>query len=294
MDIKKVHQAKYQGGRNVLIAIAVFSLINLLLTVANVDMYFLFSASTPLILIVAGMYLTGKLPPEYYEGEFDSLDFFDGKLMAVVAIVAFVIVGMYFLAWWQSKTKRGWLTFGLVFFCIDTAIGLLYYGLELSYLIDLIFHIIAITWLSFAVYGAKKLKQLEKAEATVAPQSVEGENVVDLNNIDDNGNVAENAPATIDTTTRNSTPLRVASMDVKFRVLLQANVLGHDVVYRRVKSTNELVIDGNVYDEYTKKLEFDHVLSANIDGHIIAAGMAFQRSVIWLDNNVVEQKMRWY
>ena len=69
-----------------------------------------------------------------------------------------------------------------------------------------------------------------------------------------------------------SQPLRQADRDVKCRVLLEKNVSGYQICYRRVKLVNELVINGMVYDEHKALLEFPHELYAKINGHHIMAG----------------------
>ena len=48
----------------------------------------------------------------------------------------------------------------------------------------------------------------------------------------------------------NSFVLRMADTDVKSRTLIVGEYEGYHIEVRRVKRTNELVIDGKVYDEY--------------------------------------------
>ena len=80
---------------------------------------------------------------------------------------------------------------------------------------------------------------------------------------------------------------------MKSKTLLEADVLGHKVLYRRVKKTNELVIDGRVYDEYVATFEFQHELAAIIDGHEITAGFDGKiSSFITLDGQTVAKKTR--
>ena len=66
--------------------------------------------------------------------------------------------------------------------------------------------------------------------------------------------------------------LRRADGSVKSKPLLEATVEGYRICYRRVKSVNELIINGIVYDERKGIVEFAHNLSAVIDGHKIEAG----------------------
>ncbi len=67
-------------------------------------------------------------------------------------------------------------------------------------------------------------------------------------------------------------PVRRADRSVKGRILLEARVEDYEICYRRVKSVNELVINGIVYDEKKGVIEFAHNLSAVVGGHTIEAG----------------------
>lgn len=68
---------------------------------------------------------------------------------------------------------------------------------------------------------------------------------------------------------------------------------GHSIVYRRIKGVNELVIDGNVYDEIEALIEYAHTLKAQVDGHLFEAefdGKA--HSYIKVDGQTVAKKLR--
>lgn len=91
-----------------------------------------------------------------------------------------------------------------------------------------------------------------------------------------------------------ATVLRYADTAVKSRTLLEANVQGYQVCYRRVKSTNELVINGRIYDERKGIIEFAHKLCATVDGHKIEVGYDKQSfSYIRFDGKTIQQKKRW-
>lgn len=90
------------------------------------------------------------------------------------------------------------------------------------------------------------------------------------------------------------TGLRRADTGVKHRVLLEATVDGYRICYRRVKSTNELVVNGVVYDEVKAALEFYHDLIVTLDGHRIHAGLDEDDfSYIIVDGIRVAEKKRW-
>lgn len=86
--------------------------------------------------------------------------------------------------------------------------------------------------------------------------------------------------------------LRPADLDVKCRILLEASMSGYRICYRRVRSTNELVVNGYVYDELKAVLEFDHKLVAEVGGHTIAAGLKGEYSFIEFDGKVIKREQR--
>jgi len=87
--------------------------------------------------------------------------------------------------------------------------------------------------------------------------------------------------------------LRYAEEPVKSRILLEARVQGYQICYRRVKSTNELVINGRVYDEKKGIIEFAHKLCATVDGHEIEAGYdSDSYSYILFDGEMIQRKIR--
>lgn len=80
---------------------------------------------------------------------------------------------------------------------------------------------------------------------------------------------------------------------MKSRALPETNTLGHTITYRRVKKVNDLVIDGNVYDEMETLVEAAHSLKAQIDGHLIEAGFdGMSYSYLKIDGQMVAKKPR--
>lgn len=90
--------------------------------------------------------------------------------------------------------------------------------------------------------------------------------------------------------THDSNIIRKADKNAKHKVLLQTRRLNYDICYRRVKHTNELVINGNVYDELEGIFEYPHALKAWIDGHYIVASYTGTHSVISVDGENVAKK----
>lgn len=91
----------------------------------------------------------------------------------------------------------------------------------------------------------------------------------------------------------NSVALRAVQNDVKNRILIDGNYLGHYICYRRAGHVNELAIDGYVYDELEILVETAHVLEATVDGYTIQAGFdGAMHSYICIDGQRVAKKIR--
>lgn len=271
--------SKYSAARSNLLLIVVFTALNLLLLATNSGTYFLFSASVPYLIGDLGMFLCGRYPEEYYEG-LEGMFFLDTSFFVIMMVIAFLILALYMLCWFFSKKNNvKWLIVALVLFSIDTLVMFFAYGLAADMIVNVIFHVWVIVILAMGIkahYKLKSLPQDDVIEAEFSELPAEG---------GEGGEGARALPG--------STPIREADTAVKARILLDGQVYGHDIVYRRVKRTNELVIDGKVYDEYTALSEMPHMLTATIDGHTYAAGLDnASHSYMMVDGQTVKSKMR--
>ena len=89
------------------------------------------------------------------------------------------------------------------------------------------------------------------------------------------------------------TPLRTAAKDVKCRILLERTVGAYRICYRRVGKTNELVVNGMVYDDMTATFEKKHELIAKVDGYDIRVGFDGNLySYITFDGVIAARKAR--
>ncbi len=247
---RQMLEAKYKGNVNNILLIIVFTVINVILLVTNSDRYFLFSAFVPYYLVDLGMYFCGMYPQEYYYG-IDDPQFYDKSFLAVTIAIAVVILLVYLLCWiFAKKQKLPCLIIPLVLFVIDTFAMLYLMGISREILMDLIFHIWVIVCLVLAIINYVKLKKLPEEEQMPV--------------FEDN-----NEQVYAEQFVQNSWGLRRADTEVKSRTLLEVEEQGYQIVYRRVKKVNELVVNGVVYDEYEALVEFPHTLSAVVDGHKI-------------------------
>ena len=277
---RALYEQKYKSSRMNLLLVVAFTVINLILLITNANSYFLFSAFVPYFIAGLGMMMCGRFPAEYYEG-MEEMTFFDNSVFAVLLIIAFAITLVYLLAWFMSsKNRSGWLIFALVFFAIDTVAMIFVDGISLEAILDVVFHGWVIYYLVIGINAAKKLKELPEEDP--APVEIGVGDVV----------ISDESGKSATPEVQNSNVLRIADKDIKHRVLLEASVLKYDVCYRRVKHTNELVINGNVYDEIHGVMEYPHSLKAFIDGHYIEVGYTGTHSFINVDGENVAKKAR--
>ena len=264
-------EAKYKNSVQNILLVVIFTVINSVLLLINANSYFLFSAYIPYFSIDMGMYCCGLYPQEYYFGD---EEFFGTGFLAFTVAIAAVIVVLYLLCWLFGKKKKiGWVIFAMVLFAADTAFLLLNTGLSSEYILDIVFH----AWVLFSIGNCIsiyfKMKKLPAETPATPMQEAEME-----------GN---------EYSIPNSNVLRMADLDAKARVFLEADEAGCHIVYRRVGKTNELVINGRVYDEYTALMEMPHNLVAFINSRRIEAGCnASSCMYILVDGNQIASKMR--
>ena len=242
-------EQRYNNTRWNLLLVAIVTLINVIFVAG--DSYFLFSATLPYTISYMAAVFCGVFPPEYYGDEYALWEFWPKEVFYVAIAVSVLIIGLYVLAYFMSgKNRVGWLIFALIFFGIDTLFLLGFYGIALDMILDYAFHAWIIVILSMGVKAHFDLKKLpEQPVSEVLPteaSELEGED---------------------------SRSLGMADMEVKCRVFLEAEANGCAITYRRVKKTNQLVINGQLYDEYEALVEQGHVLSATIGGHLYEAGI---------------------
>ncbi len=280
---REVYEQKYNNSRNNLLWVVIFTAINLTLLVTNSGTYFLFSAYIPYFITIIGMLLCGRYPAEYYiEYLGEELVFFDNTLFIILLVISIVITLLYLLSWFMSRKNRvGWLIFALVFFTIDTVGMLLIAGISVESIVDILFHAWVIFSLISGIVNHFKLKKLPPEQKVSVYEN-------DSEQIEENG---ENSQPVIQQTP-DSNIIRRADNDVKHRVLLETRVSTYNICYRRVKHTNELVINGNVYDELEGIIESAHILKAWVDGHYISAGYNGIHSIISFDGETVAKKLR--
>lgn len=234
-------------------------LLAIILTVVNI------------VLFLGGseMMLLFSISVPYYAVIFGAI--LGGEDMVVTGcVIAAVILVVYFVCWLLSKKRIGWMIAALVLMIVDTIALIAFYLLasEISGILDFVFHAMIIYYLVAGIVSAKKLKKLPPEEPVAT---------------DPEAPLADTAP------------IRRVDEDEKCRVLLESTYGTYRVIYRRVKSVNQLVINNYIYDELKMTIEPAHALSARIDGHEFVVGFdGRSQSYFLVDGNEVAKKMRLY
>jgi hypothetical protein len=283
---REILQNRCKSARGNLLAAIVFTVINIALLFLDGTSYFLFSIFIPYFIAGTGVAITGRMPEEFYAEGWEGTVFLGDQVLIIALVIAVVILGLYLLSWICSKKNIvGWFIFTLVIFGLDTLLMIFIQGIGES-VVDLVFHVWVIVSLVRGISAYVKLQKMPEEEPVVARYMPEGYNDADENEEAFGEEVVEEV--------QNSKHLRMADMDAKARILLQTEKDGLAITYRRVKTVNELVINGAVYDEYVARIELAHKLVAVVDGREIEAGFDGNRSYLKIDNEVVEKKIRLY
>lgn len=167
-------QNKYNAARVNLLAVVVFTVINIVSLATGIGGYFLFSASVPYVITMFGLVLCGMMPDEFYqEMEMEGMFFLDESFFYITLAISVLILGLYVLCWFFSKKKPVWLTIALVLFIIDTVVMFLYYGIALDMILDIAFHAWVIWILVSGIRAHKDLQKMPKEDPIIEAEFTE-------------------------------------------------------------------------------------------------------------------------
>jgi hypothetical protein len=169
---RALYQSKFNSARYNLLLVVAMTAINVVLLMLGGSSYFLFSATVPYSLAIDGMYMTGRMPEEWYADWPASVPFLDSGYMTVMMVIAFAIILVYLACFFFSKNfKTGWMIAATVVFVLDTLYMVFIYGVGADSVMDILLHAWVLYYLiSGSVYGLK-LKKLPEDE----PEPIEGE-----------------------------------------------------------------------------------------------------------------------
>ncbi|MBR5322400.1 MAG: hypothetical protein IKU48_02495 [Clostridia bacterium] len=171
LNEKQVYERGYTSSYRCILLVVVFTLINCLLLVAKSDTYYLFTAWVPYLLLYLGMYLCGKYPAEYYEGNIADYNFMNNGMFAFLIGAALLIVLLYLVCWYIArKRKVAGIIGGLVLMLIDTGVMLVWCGVSADMIMDIVFHAWIIFSMISGISGYCKLKKYEKEHPELPPE----------------------------------------------------------------------------------------------------------------------------
>jgi len=144
-------ERKYNLARANLLLALIFTVVNVVLTLVNADIYFLFSAFMPLVAVELGIGMATE---------------FGTTVMVLLVAIGIALLVPCLLCWIFSKKKMGWMIAALVYFVFDTAFLLLFALLlgMLTSIIDILFHAWIIYYMIVGVKAGIALKTLPEDE----------------------------------------------------------------------------------------------------------------------------------
>jgi hypothetical protein len=162
---RALYQSKFNSARYNLLLVVAMTAINVVLLMLGGSSYFLFSATVPYSLAIDGMYMTGRMPEDWYTDWPETIPFLDSGYMTVMMVIAFAIILVYLACFFFSKNfKGGWMIAAAVIFSLDTLYLVFIYGVGVDSIMDLLLHAWVLYYLiSGSVYGIK-LKKLPEDE----------------------------------------------------------------------------------------------------------------------------------
>ena len=252
-------QEKYMVARKNLLLMLILTVVNIVLFVAGANTMLLFSATVPYYGVIYALVLGNPII------------FLLGIGIAVISLL------LYLLCWIFSKKHYGWMVTALVLFVFDTVVMVVLYILmsDVSGILDVLIHAWVLYYLFMGTRCGIQMKNMP--EPVLEQTELTQETYVDMQSYEDDSY------------------LRRADVDVKHRVFVETDALGHCICFQRVKRTNELVIDGYVYAEVEMLIETAHELETRIDGHEIKVGFdGIAHSYISIDGTKIAKKIRLY
>lgn len=157
---KEVFARELKTSNMNVLAVALFSLANVLMILIHADTYLLFSAAVPVYLMMFFGELCGMRSEEFYElnygADWKSLEFWPESIYWAVLAIALVVVAVYFVLWYLSKKKKVFSTVLMVVYAIDT-IALLFFNVAIyTFTFTAILELVVHAWVFYYLILALK------------------------------------------------------------------------------------------------------------------------------------------
>lgn len=149
--MRSQYESNFNKARYNLLMMAVLSLVNVVLILANASISFTFTATFPQIAVIFGMVFAE-------EG-------LGTPALVVGIVVALISIGLYVLCWFLCKKYRGAMVAALILFALD-CLCLVPYLLDSpgDMIIDVLFHAWVMYYLVIGVVAYVKLRKLPPEE----------------------------------------------------------------------------------------------------------------------------------
>ncbi len=142
-NLREYELQQYKSARFNLLLAVIFTAVNCILAATGSGTYFLFSCTVPYAMINEGMFYCGMLftPEEYMENwGVSELDFLPKEFLYIMIGIAAAVVLCYVAFFFLSKKQAGWLIAATAFFGLDFLFLIVWYGFDVSMIIDYVFH----------------------------------------------------------------------------------------------------------------------------------------------------------
>jgi hypothetical protein len=176
------NKARYAGS-NILI-LAIVTLICILIPTFGGDMYFPYCFYLPYFITVYCALLTGRFPPEFYQGleGWEGTEFLPQSIFVVGLIISILMVAVIALVFVLSlKNKKKGVFIAAILYSIDTALMVLLAGIDLTMILDYALHAFGLFYLWSGYSAILKLEKMPPEEpVAVAPAASDfytGDNV---------------------------------------------------------------------------------------------------------------------
>lgn len=173
LSTRQLLENRFRSGRQTLLIVILFTVINIGLAFFGGDVYFLFSATIPYVFVLNALYLCGKMPDDWYDGPKDQYVFEDISTLIVAVVIAVVVIGLFLLCYLMSKKHVGWLIASAVLFAVDFIAMFFLLEIGSDTFIDIAFHAIVLGYLIMGIVSAYKLRNLPPEEPPVIEVPVE-------------------------------------------------------------------------------------------------------------------------
>jgi hypothetical protein len=268
----RVQAQKFKTAKLNLLLVIVFSSINLLLMFIEADLNFLFSASAPQLFYGIGFNITLETD--------DSMFATIGLVFAVAALLP------YFVCWYFANRKRMLMVVALVFFsfdCLLLFVLLALIGFDISFLLELAFHVWVMICLISGVRAWNKLRGVSDDDFKLLLASGTAQQQI--------GTVVDSEDDIVYT---ESMPLRTD--DNKGRILIEATHEFMHIVIKTRASLTTMIVDGQVYAEKKGLIDHDYTLHAHVNGKVIMGSFnnASMCMMLYVDKVLIMKKKRFF